>query len=100
MLLYNVTIKIDADIENEWLYWMQHHHIPEVMSTGMFVDSHIGRLLDQPEEEDATYVIQYRCESREKLDDYFKNFANDLREKHHQRYKNKFVAFRTVMEII
>ena len=96
MLLYNVTVKIDRDIEEEWLRWMKEVHIPEVMRTGQFLDSRISRLLDQPEEDEPTYVIQYSCESREKLEYYFSEFASELREKHNRRYKDRFVAFRTV----
>lgn len=100
MILYNVTIKIARDNEEEWLHWMKSDHIPEVMKTGMFTGFHVCRLLEQAEDEDTTYVIQYRCENKEKLDHYFKHFAPALRAQHDSRYKNKFVAFRTVMEIV
>ena len=36
MYIYNVTIKIDIDIEQEWLTWMQEEHLKEVVATGMF----------------------------------------------------------------
>jgi antibiotic biosynthesis monooxygenase (ABM) superfamily enzyme len=100
MLVYNVTIKILRGKEEEWLQWMTSKHIPDVMSTGFFLSSQICRLLDQPEGDDPTYVIQYRCESKEKLDHYLENFSPALREEHNQRYKDQFVAFRTVMEVI
>lgn len=100
MLLYNVTIKINRDSELEWLDWMKRKHIPDVMGTGQFIDSHICKLLDQPEDDDSTYVVQYRCESREKFDNYNKNFAPPFRDEYNTRYKDKFIAFRTLMEIV
>lgn len=100
MLLYNVTVKIDKDTESEWLNWMKNSHIPDVMNTGQFIESRICKLLDQPDDEDSTYVIQYQCESHEKLNYYFKVFAGRLRDEHQRRYQDKFVAFRTVMEVI
>jgi len=100
MLLYNVTVKINRDTEQDWLEWMKQKHIPDVMNTGQFVDSHICKLLDQPEDDDSTYVIQYRCENREKFDHYLKTFAPNLRNQHNARYKDKFIAFRTLMEIV
>jgi hypothetical protein len=36
--------------------------------------------------------------SWEKLDDYQKNFAPELQKAHTERYKDKFVAFRTLLE--
>lgn len=100
MLLYNVTVTIDSDSEVEWLDWMKRKHIPDMMKTGQFTGSHICKLLDQPEDDDSTYVIQYQCESREKFNNYNKNFAPALRDEYNSRYKDKFVAFRTLMEIV
>lgn len=36
MYIYNVTINIDSDIQQEWLHWMQTEHIPEMLATGSF----------------------------------------------------------------
>ena len=30
MIIYNVTIKIDLDVHDEWLAWMKLEHIPRV----------------------------------------------------------------------
>jgi hypothetical protein len=100
MLLYNVTVKIDGDIEAEWLHWMKSHHIPDVMNTGQFSSARISKLQDQPIDDDPTYVVQYECESQEKLNRYLTGFANELREDFNRRYKDKFVLFRTVMEVV
>ena len=37
MFLYNVTVGIDKDAEQEWLQWIKAEHIPEIMRTEMFV---------------------------------------------------------------
>lgn len=100
MLLYNVTVKIDKEVESEWLEWMQTKHIPDVLNTGQFTQSRICRLLEQPEDEDATYIIQYQCEGQEKYNYYTEMFAPALRDEFNQRYKGKFVAFRTLMEVV
>lgn len=100
MLLYNVTTKIHKDAEANWLHWMKHKHIPDVLDTGQFLDAHICKLLDQAEGEDSTYVIQYQCENREKFDEYVNRFAPALRNEHNAKYKDKFVSFRTLMEIV
>lgn len=100
MVLYNVTMKIDCDIEEEWLSWMKQKHIPDVMNSGNFLSAQISRLLDQPGEEDPTYVIQYRCAGREQYENYIANFAPGFRDDYDRRYKGKFVAFRTLMEVL
>ncbi|MBX7107650.1 MAG: DUF4286 family protein [Chitinophagales bacterium] len=100
MLLYNVTIKIAKEVETEWLQWMKSSHVPDVIHTGQFAGSRISRLMDQPDEEDPTYVIQYECESIETFNYYIDTYAAALREEFAQRYKDKFVAFRTLMEVV
>jgi hypothetical protein len=101
MILYNVSVKIDKSIAADWLQWMLSEHIPAVMGTGQFQSSRVSRLLDQPEDdEDETYVIQYQCESMDHFNYYISTFAGELRGQHNNRYKDRFVAFRTLMEVV
>ena len=48
----------------------------------------------------VTYSIQYTCESQEKLDVYNQDFAPALQAEHNNKFQGKFVAFRTLMEVI
>ena len=41
MILYNITVNIDHDIHQEWLVWMKDIHIPDVLSTGLFIENKI-----------------------------------------------------------
>ena len=100
MLLYNVTVKIDKDVESEWLEWMRTKHIPDVLNTGQFVHSRISRLLEQPQDDDATYVIQYQCENMENYNSYIEKYAPSFRDEFNHRFKDKFVLFRTLMEVV
>ena len=99
MLIYNVTLKIDNQVHDDWLTWMKSKHIPDVMATGCFKDSKIFKLLYQDEQDGKTYAIQYTVSDEKALNNYTKNFAPKLQEEHTNRYKDKFVAFRTIMEV-
>ncbi|GCD78195.1 hypothetical protein JCM31826_16770 [Thermaurantimonas aggregans] len=97
--IYNVTINIDDSVHDDWLHWMRTTHIPDVLATGMFDECKISKVLsDDPE--GTTYAIQYIAKDRESLALYQNLFAPDLQKEHLQRYANKFVAFRTVLEIV
>ncbi len=41
MYVYNVTLKVNAERADEWIQWMKHEHIPEVLATGIFSDYRI-----------------------------------------------------------
>ncbi len=99
MLLYNVTIIIEEASANEWLKWMQEIHLPEVMATGKFVSNRLLKVLDSPNE-GVTYCAQYVAETQADYDDYQLNFAPALQADLQQKFENKFVAFRTLMEFV
>ena len=70
MIIYNVTVKIDNDIHDEWMEWMRSIHIPEVMATQKFIDHQVAKVLVD-DEDGMTYSIQYKCESMSHLEDYY-----------------------------
>lgn len=99
MIIYSVTVSIDKTIEAEWLEWMLDKHIPDVMNTGYFVENTVQRLLDPVvDPRMQTYNFQYACESLAKLEAYQKNAAAALQAEHTERYKDRFVAFRTLLK--
>lgn len=98
-IIYNVTIKLDSQVNEEWLHWMKTVHLPEVMATGSFDSFQINRIIkDEPD--GITYAIQYVCPDMKTLHQYQVKHAQKLQAEHHQRYQGKFVAFRTLMEIL
>lgn len=100
MIIYNVTIKVDKEIAGEWVHWMQQEHIPDLMKTGLFTGSRLCHLLEQDESDGITYSVQYTCSSMEDYDTYIKAHADGMRARGKDRFGSRFVAFRTVMEII
>jgi hypothetical protein len=99
MIIYNVTVNIEEDVEQDWLQWMKQIHIPEVMKTGYFLDNKICKVLVE-EEQGVTYAIQYTCMNMEDLQSYQQEHAPRLQKEHAERYKGKFVAFRTLLEVV
>jgi hypothetical protein len=97
MIIYNVTVSIDASIHEDWLEWMKKVHIPEVMQTGYFLENKLCKLIVDDE---ITYAIQYICKDIQTLNEYQEKHAPSLQEKHSSRYKGKFGAFRTLLEIV
>jgi transposase len=99
MIIYNVTVKVDNDIAQDWVQWMKEEHMPELMTTGLFVDYRLCRLLEQDETEGITYTAQYFCDGMEHYNTYISEHAPQMREKGFARFGNKFATFRTVMKV-
>lgn len=100
MILYNVTVNIDDSVHEEWLNWMINKHIPDVLATGLFIENKIFKIINPDSEEGNTYSIQYFLDSMEDYEKYQREFAPKLQDEHLKKYKDKFVAFRTIMESV
>jgi len=99
MILYNVTVNVSDDILAEWTEWMRTAHIPDVMNTGCFIKYKFCRLI-RSQEEGSTFSIQYFCEDMATLHSYQVKFSAKLQAEHQSRYKDKCVAFRSMLEVI
>ena len=100
MIVYNITIKIEPAIEAEWIQWQKEEHIPEIMSSGQFSNYKFYRLLEQDEIDGITYIVQYFAPDIDHYNKYIHAFAPALRSKALNKWGNKFIAFRTVMQIV
>jgi hypothetical protein len=100
MFIYNVTTTVDHTIHHAWLQWIQEEHIPDIISTGCFTKAAVLRLLELDESEGPTYAIQYTAESKALYNRYIEKFAPVMRQKAIDKWGNKFIAFRSVMQVI
>jgi hypothetical protein len=100
MIVYNISMKIDPSIEKDWLQWQLQEHIPAVMASGQFTKYKFYRLLEQDDTDSITYIIQYFASSIKNYHSYSEQTAPLLRQKAADKWGNKFIAFRTVMQAV
>jgi hypothetical protein len=99
MLLYNVTIGIDRNAEKIWLQWMKDRYIPVAMATGLFVDSKVFKVLhDDESEPTVSYSIQFFAHSITEVLEFLEKYDNALGQELMQNFKDRHVAFRTLLE--
>ncbi|MFY0628905.1 MAG: DUF4286 family protein [Flavobacteriaceae bacterium] len=99
MYIYNITINIDASVHNEWLIWIE-DHIQDVLATGKFVSAKLTQVLVEEEMGGFTYSVQYTANTREDLDQYYKEDAPKLRNDGLKRFADKMLAFRTELKVV
>jgi len=99
MILYCVTVTVDAEIAKDWRDWMEDVHIPQVLDTGYFDAYTLARVLDPQDEcEQITFEIHYRTGSVDRLKRYEDKAADALRTEHTERYNGRFKASRRVLQ--
>jgi len=97
MIIYNVTVNIDNSVHHEWLNYMTTKHIGDVVATGCFTEGKIFRIMVD-EQSGVSYSVQYTAKSMEDILRYQKEFAPALQKEHSEKYRDKFTAFRTLLE--
>lgn len=100
MIIYNVTIKVAAPVQDAWLQWLKEEHVPDVVGTGCFTHAVITKLLEIDDSEGPTYAIQYHAESKALYNRYLDKHAGEMRQRSFDKWGNQFIAFRSVMQIV
>lgn len=98
-IIYNVTVNVDLDIHDDWISWMREIHIPDVMNTGYFLDFRLSKIMDESEG-GVSYSIMYMAKSIEAYKEYQEKHAPGLQREHSEKYRGKFAAFRTLLEVV
>lgn len=101
MIIYNVTLSIHPTIEKEVLNWLKEEHIQEVMDTGLFLQSNMFKIIENPEDrKHNSYAIQYTLDSWEDFTKYSTEHADRLRAITEKKFGENVLAFRTFLEKI
>lgn len=99
MFVYNVTVSLDPQVEQEWIQYMKDKHIKEVLATNCFIECKLSRVHGE-EEQGVTYSVMYLLPSEDKYKEYQSKFAGELQKDHQARFNGKFAAFRTTLTVL
>jgi hypothetical protein len=100
VIIYNITTSVAGNIADEWVHWMVYEHGPEVIATKCFTKFQLLKLLHLDDAEGQTFAVQYYAEDISLYNRYINDFAPAMRQKVNDKWGDKLVAFRTVMEVI
>jgi hypothetical protein len=100
MLIYNLTVKIENDIEYEWLQWQNDTYVPEVMSTGLFYEHRFFKLLEQDETEGKTYVFQFYAINKKLYEKYILQHSEKIRNTTIKKWGDNFIIFESLLETV
>lgn len=100
VLIYNVTVKVDHAIHNDWLEWMKNEHIPDVMKTGCFVRYQLVRIMGVEENDGVTYATQYYASNKTGYELYIQQYEPVLRHNARAKWAGNFVEFGSLMQVV
>src|SRR5690606_41503497 len=99
-ILFNITMQFEEQILDEWLTWVQQHHIPAMMGTGCFIKHQVLRLMAEDDLAEPTYAIQYYASSIFKFNQFDSIFRDPLLKNISDKWNNQVMYFTTTLEIV
>ncbi len=97
LVIYNITTKIDRDIEDEWITWQKEVHIPEIMALGFFYDYRFSKLLNPDDADGKIFVIQFYAKERDDYENYSKQHSERITNNAFYKWNNKFLVFESLL---
>ena len=98
MIVYEVTLAVDADVAEAYAAWLE-PHIAEVVAAGGFEGAAWFDVIDPPADGRVHWCVQYRVRDRATLDAYVSGAAERLRRDARVRFSGRFEASRRVLRV-
>lgn len=99
-MLYVVYVMIDGGRATDWVKWMVHNHIPEVLATKCFVSASLARDSDADTAGRVGYRVYYRSATDAEYERYQAEHARRLQQEHSERYAGAFSSRREVLPLV
>ncbi len=100
MYTVNITFKVDHQVFDEWLLWMQNTWIPLVTSLNGKGETSLSKLLGHDDEGGVTLVFQLFLPSRGLLNSYLEIRQSKLHNLIAEKWGEDVLFFQTVLERI
>ena len=100
MIIYNITMLVSWPIHDEWKKWLKNEYIPELLSTKLFSDYQVVRLMEVNEDEGPTYALQLYLTNADDFNTYRDKYLESFLNKEKSVWGDYATSFSSLMEVI
>ena len=100
MYLYNTSFHTESSIAETFVAWLKTIFIPEAMSSGLFSEASLGKILLEIEPGTSSYTLQLKDSELDRAREWNDTIGNSLRSVIIKKFGGKVVFFVTFIEII
>lgn len=100
MYLYNTSFHTESSIAETFVAWLKTIFIPEAMSSGLFSEASLGKILLEIEPGTSSYSLQLKASELDRAREWDDTIGNSLRSVIIKKFGGKVVFFVTFIEII
>lgn len=100
MYLYNTSFHTESGIAETFVAWLKTIFIPEAMSSGLFSEASLGKILLEIEPGTSSYTLQLTASELDRAREWNDTIGDSLRSVIIKKFGGKVVFFVTFIEII
>ena len=100
MYLFSITINIEDSFRDEWLAWVTPKLRVLLEDKALVQDFRLLKILSEEPNNGSTYSFQYALATVEALAVFGEHYDQSIALGMYRLYKDKFVEFRTQLEIV
>lgn len=98
--LYNITFKLTKEISSSWLLKMQNTYLPACKYVHEPLATQINQIMVDSMDGDNTYAVQFTFSSQDVFETSGKEMLKHLVILMDEDFKNQYVYFGTLMEVL
>ena len=96
----NETFKVDWSILDDWMEWVIKTLIPAIQKSEHVTSAKLVKIVSLDDMDGPTYALQVGHDSKASYNHYMELELPQLMQPAYERWKDRFVGFRTLMEVI
>ncbi|MCD7931729.1 MAG: DUF4286 family protein [Tannerellaceae bacterium] len=100
MIVYNITFHVDKEVLDDYLAYMKNEFIPRAASCGFLHRPCLRKVMYTPEEEGASYAVQFHVKNVETLNLWLEQEGKNMHAELTGKFGNKIAGFTTLLEEI
>lgn len=95
MLVYTLTVNVDASVSEAWQEWMKAHLLEAMLDTGLFEKYHAFRVLHDSDGD--TFTFQFFLKEDELFDHFQQEHKAQILNRMMNSFPDKVVYFNTLL---
>jgi hypothetical protein len=100
MYLFSITINIEDSVQEEWMKWVNTKVKPIISDKNLVYDFRVLRIISEEPNNGSSYSFQYHLHDEEGIEVFEERYDREVAADMYRFYKEKFVEFRTRLEVV
>ncbi len=100
MYLLSITINIEDDLRDEWMAWVNPKIKLILSDENLVQDFRVLKIMKEEPGQGSTYSFQYHLADLATVERFEERYDREVAMDMYRFYKEKFVEFRTKLEVV